>query len=157
MIPMTGIAAMARNRTIGNAGKIPWHYSADFKWFREYTLNKCILVGRSTYENLPKLLNRKILVLSNSQSFSYYDWQYDSSVSTITLENLENIKLPVIVAGGAQIYSLLMPYIVEFYVTELNIDVDGDTKMPEFESQFPNKEIFKQLSFGNIIKYSKNN
>jgi len=99
MIPMTGIAAMARNRTIGNAGKIPWHYSADFKWFREYTLNKCILVGRSTYENLPKLLNRKILVLSNSQSFSYYDWQYDSSVSTITLENLENIKLPVIVAG----------------------------------------------------------
>jgi dihydrofolate reductase len=59
------IAAMSENRVIGHGNKIPWHLPEDFKWFREKTLGNVTVMGRKTFESLPKLLpNRRKLVLT---------------------------------------------------------------------------------------------
>ncbi|HXR45941.1 MAG TPA: dihydrofolate reductase [Candidatus Limnocylindrales bacterium] len=59
------IAAMSLNRAIGADGKIPWHLPEDFKWFKQQTIGKVILMGRKTFEGLGKALpNRKNIILT---------------------------------------------------------------------------------------------
>jgi dihydrofolate reductase len=64
---LKAIAAMSTNRVIGIGGKIPWHLSEDFKWFKATTLGKVVLMGRRTYESIGKPLpNRINLVLTRN-------------------------------------------------------------------------------------------
>ena len=59
------IAAMSLNRVIGAGNKIPWHLPEDFKWFKQQTVGKVILMGRKTFESLGKALpNRKNIILT---------------------------------------------------------------------------------------------
>jgi dihydrofolate reductase len=59
------IAAMSLNRVIGAGNKIPWHLPEDFKWFKQQTIGKVILMGRKTFEGLGKALpNRKNIILT---------------------------------------------------------------------------------------------
>jgi dihydrofolate reductase len=59
------IAAMSLNRVIGAGNKIPWHLPEDFKWFKQMTLGKIVVMGRKTFESLGKPLpNRKNLLLT---------------------------------------------------------------------------------------------
>jgi len=59
------IAAMSLNRVIGAGNKIPWHLPEDFKWFKQQTIGKVILIGRKTFEGLGKALpNRKNIILT---------------------------------------------------------------------------------------------
>jgi dihydrofolate reductase len=59
------IAAMSENRVIGAGNKIPWHIPEDFKWFKQQTIGKVILMGRKTFEGLGKALpNRKNVILT---------------------------------------------------------------------------------------------
>ena len=59
------IAAMSENRVIGQGNKIPWHLPEDFKWFRKMTTGNIAVIGRKTFEGLPKPLpNRKKLILT---------------------------------------------------------------------------------------------
>ena len=59
------IAAMSLNRVIGAGGSIPWHLPEDFKWFKQQTVGKVILMGRKTFEGLGKALpNRKNIILT---------------------------------------------------------------------------------------------
>lgn len=59
------IAAMSLNRVIGVGNKIPWHFPEDFKWFKQTTMGNIVVMGRKTFESLPKPLpNRPNLVLT---------------------------------------------------------------------------------------------
>ena len=56
---------MSQNRVIGADGKMPWHLSEDFKWFKQQTIGKVVLMGRKTFEGLGKALpNRKNIILT---------------------------------------------------------------------------------------------
>lgn len=62
---MKAIAAMSLNRAIGRAGTIPWHLPEDFRWFKQVTLGHLVLMGRKTFDSLPKpLTNRTNVVLT---------------------------------------------------------------------------------------------
>lgn len=59
------IAAMSLNRVIGRGNQIPWHLPEDFKWFKKMTTGQVVVMGRKTFESLPKPLpNRRTLVLT---------------------------------------------------------------------------------------------
>ena len=58
---MKAIIAMSSNRCIGRDGKLPFYYKEDLKWFKEFTLYNTILIGRTTYEGLPPLKDRKLI------------------------------------------------------------------------------------------------
>jgi dihydrofolate reductase len=162
---MKAIIAMSENRCIGKENKIPWYIPNDFKWFKEFTTGKKLIVGKNTFDTLPMLKNREILVLTRRiEELSDIPNQYlinknDLTGKIINVDDISSMELDkdpdIIVAGGAKTYVRLLPYITEFYVTHVNGSYDGDTFMPLFEDLFTNKEVVKEFDLHKVIKYSK--
>lgn len=161
---MKAIIAMAKNRVIGKNGGLPWPpIKEDFKWFKEFTMGKRLIVGKNTFDTLPLLKNRECLVLVKGDPIldSYIENQYVMNNNTMsgrlfTMEDLNIIRdSDTIVAGGAKTYTKLLPHITEFYVTHVNNEYDGDTYMPEFEHLFNKFELVKEFDGHRVIKYSK--
>ena len=163
---MKAIIAMAKNRVIGKDGGLPWSsIKEDFKWFKEFTTGKKLIVGKNTFDTLPMLKNREILVLTRKvEELSEIPNQYlinknDLTGKIINVNDISSMELDkdpdIIVAGGAKTYVRLLPYITEFYVTHVNGSYDGDTFMPPFEDLFTNKEVVKEFDLHKVIKYTK--
>ena len=133
------IVAMAENRVIGNAGAIPWHLPEDFKFFKATTMGHAILMGRKTYASIGRPLpGRENIVLSRFMPTESVPAGVTIIRSLDELKELEN-KLngrDLFVIGGEEIYRLLLPRVQELYVTKVPRSIDGDTRFPEFESQF---------------------
>jgi dihydrofolate reductase len=128
---ITAIAAVARNGAIGKGGQMPWHYSADMKFFRETTTGHVVVMGRKTWLSLGKPLKNRInVVLSRDK-----DLAVPGEVlvrHTVDEVLTEFAAKEIFVIGGAQIYSLFMPHIQKWLVTEVPLEVqDADAFMPE--------------------------
>ena len=157
---MKAILAIAKNRVIGKSGGLPWPpIKEDFKWFKEFTMGKKLIVGKNTFDTLPMLKNREILVLTRKvEELSHITNQYivnNNGLSGKIITDVSDLDPDIIVAGGAKTYVRLLPYITEFYVTHVNGSYDGDTFMPPFEDLFTNKEVVKEFDLHKVIKYSK--
>ena len=153
---MKAIVAMDLNRVIGYLGRIPWHLSDDLKWFKEKTLNSYLVMGRSTFNVVGPLPKRFIYVLTSydtlralepTEDYRYVSL-YDLRTKTILWNNMW-------VCGGAKTYQAMMPDCNEVYATIVLDEYDGDTFMPEFESQFPNSEILRETNKYWIVRYWK--
>ena len=71
---ITMIAAVEKDNGLGLDNKLVWHIPRDLKHFKDLTLGHCIIMGRKTFESLPKALpNRKNIVLSRIKNFVYND------------------------------------------------------------------------------------
>lgn len=163
---MKAITAMDKNRGIGINGKIPWHIPQDFKWFKEFTMGKILLVGWKTFRTLPPLKNRHIRVVDfgcgdiqsqpvkNNNGLEGYIEKFQPDHLNIK-ESYWKVDDPI-VAGGAKTYELFLPYITEFYVTHVNGEYEADTFMPAFEHLFNNQEVIREFEGGHkVIKYTK--
>ena len=156
---MKAIMAMSENRCIGKENKIPWYIPNDFKWFKEFTTGKKLIVGKNTFDTLPMLKNREILVLTRKvDELSEITNQYLINKNDLTgkiISDVSDLDSDIIVAGGAKTYVRLLPYITEFYVTHVNGSYDGDTFMSSFEDLFTQQEVVKEFDLHKVIKYSK--
>ena len=128
-----GIVAVDRNGAIGKGGKLPWHYSADMKFFKETTMGNACVMGYNTWLTLKKPLpNRLNIVLSRKAEIGPQD-------SVVVMRDLESVlslskrpKTDLFVIGGAQVYRSFLPYIHKWIVTEVPVTVEGaDTFIPE--------------------------
>jgi dihydrofolate reductase len=128
-----GIAAVSKNNAIGKGGKLPWHYSADMKFFKETTTGHAVVMGRKTWLTLKKpLKNRLNIVLSRDSSI-------DPQESLVVLRDLESVlslskslTTDLFVIGGAQIYKEFLPHIERWVITEVPLTVNAaDAFMPE--------------------------
>lgn len=129
-----GIAAVDRQGAIGKGGKLPWHYSADMKFFRETTTGHAVVMGRKTWLTLGKpLKNRLNIVLSRDPSV------VEPQESLLVLSDVESVlslndslTTDLFVIGGAQIYEAFLTRIEEWIITEVPLVVKGaDAFMPE--------------------------
>jgi dihydrofolate reductase len=127
-----GIAAVDRKGAIGKGGKLPWHYSADMKFFRETTTGHAVVMGRKTWLTIGKpLKNRLNIVLSR-------DTNIDPQESLIVLSDIDSVlsfnnslTTDLFVIGGAQIYEAFLPHIEKWIITEVPVTVQGaDAFMP---------------------------
>src|SRR5262245_42398745 len=128
-----GIAAVDRKGAIGKGGKLPWHYSADMKFFRETTTGHAVVMGRKTWLTIGKpLKNRLNIVLSRDSSI-------EPRESLIVLSDIESVlsfnrslTTDLFVIGGAQVYQAFLPHIEKWIITEVPLTVAGaDAFMPE--------------------------
>ena len=157
---MKAILALAKNRVIGKNGGLPWpSIPNDFKWFKEFTMGKKLIVGKNTFDTLPMLKNREIFVLTRRiEELSEIPNQYLINKNDLTgkiITDVSDLDPDIIVAGGAKTYVRLLPYITEFYVTHVNGSYEGDTFMSSFEDLFTNKEVVKEFDGHKVIKYTK--
>lgn len=127
-----GIAAVDRQGAIGKGGKLPWHYSADMKFFRETTTGHAVVMGRKTWLTLGKpLKNRLNIVLSRDPSIEPQESLIVLSDVESGLSLNESLTTDLFVIGGAQVYQAFLPRIEKWIITEVPITVKGaDTFMP---------------------------
>ena len=127
------IAAMGRNRVIGNAGKMPWHLPADFAYFKRMTANYPMLMGRTTLESLPGVLpGRRHIVLTRQQDWSHTGCEVFPDLAT-ALQSLAN-ETQVMVIGGADIYQQTLPLADTVLLTEIGCDFEGDRHFPHLNA-----------------------
>jgi dihydrofolate reductase len=153
-----GIVAIAQNYAIGKDGKLPWHYSADLKFFKQTTLNHAIVMGFNTWKSIGKPLPKRLnVVLSRSHSI-------ENQTEVLLLRGVEEVLAlskylngDTFIIGGASTYENFADAIDEWIVTEIPETVeDADTFMPRnFTDGFELKNT-EQLENDLFVKtYSK--
>ena len=131
---LIGIVAVDRNGAIGKGGKLPWHYSADMKFFKETTTGNAVVMGHKTWLGLQKrpLPNRLNIVLSRKSEI-----EPDESVVLMrdvdsVLAKAKTLDCDLYVIGGEQVYRSFLPHIEKWLVTEVPLSVEGaDAFVPE--------------------------
>lgn len=140
LVPIAMIVAMARNRVIGINGKLPWYLPEDLKFFKRMTQAKPLVMGRKTYASIGKPLpNRLNIVVTRDTSFAAQGLRVCHALPAAleladqqaTIEAAEEIM----VMGGGEIYRQALPFAHRLYITEVDIDVDGDAHFPEFSRE----------------------
>jgi dihydrofolate reductase len=127
-----GIVAIAENYAIGKEGKLPWHYSADLKHFKETTTGNVVVMGARTWNSIGKPLpNRLNIVLSRSIEF-------DGDANLLSLREKSKVlalsayvKCDVFIIGGAKTYETFQGEINRWIVTRVPLTIEGaDVFMP---------------------------
>lgn len=150
-----GIVAVDQNLAIGKDGRLPWHYSADMKFFKQTTIGNTVVMGRRTWLTLKgPLKDRQNIVLSREKNF-----QSDDSVVVLSdvdsvLDLVRKDESHLFVIGGAQVYESFLPHIQRWIVTEVPLVIEGaDTFMPpNFLDGFEMYEL-RQLDEGLRVKF----
>lgn len=121
-----GIVAVDRNGAIGKDGKLPWHYSADMKFFKETTMGHACVMGYKTWLTLKRPLpNRLNIVLTRQAEIEPQDSvQVVRDVESV-LSLAKDLKGDLFVIGGEQVYRAFLPFIEKWIVTEVPLTVEG--------------------------------
>jgi len=125
------IVALADNHAIGKDGQLLWHLPADMKHFKELTTGHTIIMGRRTYESLPKgaLPNRKNIVLTTRADADYPNCLVYSSLDQ-ALHTFNDDEL-VFIIGGAHVYAETIDIVDKMFITRVHHDFeDADTFFP---------------------------
>lgn len=127
------VVAASRNGVIGRNGTLPWSLPSDLKRFKELTLGKPILMGRRTWESLPRrpLPGRDNLVVSRSAPEGERDgavWFHslDAALAWCRTRNIPELS----VIGGAEVFRETLPMADVVHMTWVEHYVEGDTFMP---------------------------
>ena len=131
---ITLIAAASENNVLGKDNRLIWHISDDLKRFKKLTLGHSIIMGRKTFESMPKALpNRNNIVLTRNNN-------YRAKNAIVAHDLKEAIKLtgedanPYIIGGG-EIYNLFLPIANRIELTRVHDIFDGDAFFPEIDPE----------------------
>jgi dihydrofolate reductase len=131
------IAAVARNGVIGRNGTLPWRLSADLKYFKALTSQHRIVMGRRTWQSFPRPLpNREHVVVSSSALALPDDVVQVPSLSAalaLPAPVAPLVASTVFVIGGNALYREALPLAEDLFLTEIDADVDGDTRFPDWD------------------------
>lgn len=134
-----GPVARGRNGVIGRDGGLPWRLKSDLQLFKTLTLGKPVIMGRKTWDSLPRrpLPGRLNLVLSRDGAFApegAVACETFSEALEIAREHArEDGAEEVCVIGGAALFELALPRAGRMYLTEVDAAPDGDVLMPPFD------------------------
>jgi len=137
------IAAYAKNRVIGNYGRIPWHIKGEQLRFRDLTMGNAVIMGRRTFEEIGHPLpGRLTIVLSKTKNF-------DQTACCTAGSLTEAIKLAgtreIYIAGGAEVYQMALPLVQTMYITEIDLEIEGDAYFPTFDETLFIKETVQHI------------
>ena len=138
MVTVSLIVAMAKNRVIGVNNQLPWHLPADLKHFKATTMAKPIVMGRKTWESIGRPLPGRFNIVISRQS----GYATEGAVvapdlaSALTLARQEAGSSgldEVCVIGGETIYRQALDEVTKMYITEVDLEPEGDAWFPEIE------------------------
>lgn len=136
------ISAVAENKVIGNKNSLPWHLPADFKYFKEKTLGKTIVLGLNTFKSIGEkpLPGRKHIILNNDPDYVAPEGCFVAHSIEEVMEIINNDpsinsgqKSEIFVCGGASVYKQFLPLAGRLYLTYIHHNFEGDTYFPEFD------------------------
>lgn len=133
------IAAVAENGVIGAEGGIPWHNSADMVHFRQTTLGCALVVGRRTFDSLPKSMPGRTIVVVTSRPLPDDANALSASSFERAVEIAEDTGAAAIAfAGGTSIYrdALALPWLRHARLTRIAARPEGDATFPEMDASW---------------------
>jgi dihydrofolate reductase len=153
------IWAQDKNGGIGYKGQLPWHITEDLENFKKLTLNSTILMGRKTWESLPKkpLPKRRNIVLTRKKNLDVESYQsIEECLNKLKNDNVD--KLYII--GGSKIYNSFIDKADELHITLIdekteNIDTIFPLTIAQFEKKFKKrneKKLTKNATYSNWYK-----
>jgi len=128
------IVAAAKNRVIGINNTLPWHLPEDLKRFRALTMGHHIIMGRKTYESLGRLLPGRTTVIVTRNK----DYKVEGALVANSLEaaiTLCKDDDEIFLIGGAELYQDGLKLSDKLYITELDLQVDGDAHFPQYPAE----------------------
>ena len=149
------IAAMANNRVIGANNTMPWHLPADLQHFKQITLGKPIIMGRRTYQSIGRALPGRLnIVISRDSGFTLDDAlvvndceQAMAAAEKNAAEATGKDKADeVLIIGGGTIYQHFLPLCQSLYLTEIELEIAGDTYFPDYTLDY-NWQVIDKESF----------
>lgn len=146
------IAAVGRNYELGRNNDLIWHFHKDMVFFRETTTGSTVLMGRKTFESLPKALpKRRNIVITNDKNYTAEGAEVCHSIDD-ALELCKNDN--VFVIGGGKIYQQFIDMADSLYLTEVEAECDdADTYFPTFNKADYSREVLAEHE-ENGIKFS---
>ena len=162
---MKAIVAVDLNWGIGRKGNLLQRIPEDMKFFKQMTLGKVVVMGRETFESLPgkePLKNRTNIVLSKNQKFTNENLTICRSLDELTQELKKYNFDDVFVIGGESVYTQLLPYCTEAYVTKVNKSHIADKYFCNLDEEqgweavsIGDLQIYKDIQF-KFTKYLNN-
>lgn len=158
---ITLIAAASENNVIGKDNQLIWHLSDDLKHFKELTKGHCVIMGRKTFESMPKALpNRTNIVVTRKHDYTAKDAIVVHSIHE-ALEKAKDDKQPFIIGGG-EIYRQSIHLSDRIELTRVHTELDGDAHFPVIDYKIW-EEINREKRFKDdkhdfdftFIKYNK--
>ena len=134
------VVAMGENRVIGRENAMPWHVRSDLKRFRALTWGKPMVMGRKTFESIGKPLPGRPNIVVTRQE----DYAPDGVEVVATLARAMDLANDfayargvdeIMIIGGGEIYDQSLALADRIYLTEIAIDVEGDTRFPDLDQQ----------------------
>ena len=160
------ILARARNGVIGRDGAMPWHLPEDLAHFKRMTSGCPVIMGRKTWDSLPvkfrPLPGRQNLVVTRQTHWNAEGAQVVNSLEQALdlVRQLAHAPAEVWVVGGAQLYALALPLASRAIVTELDIEVAGDTHAPQFDAAWSESARERHTSHTGVqyafVTYTRN-
>jgi dihydrofolate reductase len=126
------VVAMADNGVIGVDNRLPWRLPEDLRHFRALTTGHAVIMGRRTWESLPRALpDRQNIVVTRRPGYVAAGAEVAPSLEAALA--LVRLAGPAFCIGGAELYAAALPLADEMQVTEVAGDPTGDTWFPAFD------------------------
>ena len=134
------IAALARTRVIGIETRLPWRLPEDLAHFKALTLNHPILMGRKTFESLGRPLpGRTNIVITRNPGYRRDGCLVADSIPAALA--LCRDAAEIFFIGGAELYGQAIPLADRLYLTEVDIEAEGDARFPDYD-----RSAFREIS-----------
>ncbi len=146
------IAAIGKNGELGKNNDLIWKLKEDMKFFKTTTIGHTVVMGRNTYESLPKILpNRKNIVLSTHDINNKEVEVYKNIKDFLT--KYKDFSDEIFIIGGASVYSAFIDMVNKMYLTEIDATcTSADVYFPKFNLDSWIKEEISSIE-ENSIKY----
>lgn len=131
---VSAILARSKNFVIGKDNGIPWYLPADLKYFKKITLNHHVIMGRKTYASIGKPLPKRTnIIITRNPYYVVSNCVVMHSISEALEFAQENGETEVFIIGGQEIYQQSMDFLDRIYLTEVDLEVEGDAYFPELD------------------------
>lgn len=128
------IAAIDKNRVIGQDGGLPWHLPEDFAWFKKITTGKPVLMGRKTFESIGRPLPQRTNIVISRHAHDTPGVTWVTSLEAALEKARHQHTEEIMIIGGGEIYRQALPHADRLYLTEVDIIVRGDSFFPDFHA-----------------------
>lgn len=142
------VVAMGENRAIGRDGDLPWHLRSDMKFFRKVTMGKPVIMGRRTFDSLPRALDGRLnIVLTRDADFAppgvFVARNLEAALEAGRIWAGEQGAAEIAVIGGEGVFCEVLPRADRIYLSEVHASPDADTWFPDLEPSSWT-EVFRQ-------------
>lgn len=129
---VSAIVAAGTNNVIGLDNALPWHLSADLKYFKRKTLDHHIIMGKNTFYSIGRPLPKRTNIVLTRDPYFVADGIYVAHSVYEALEiAYEAGEEEVFIIGGAQVYAASLEFVDKIYLTRVDVSLVGDTYFPE--------------------------